>query len=544
MTKMTGGQALVGALHQHGVDTVFGLPGVQLDWLFNAFHDRRNQVRVIHSRHEQGVAYMAYGYAQASGRVGAYAVVPGPGVLNTTAALATAYACNSPVLCITGQIASAHIGRGVGQLHEIPDQLGVIERLTKWAARANHPTEIPGLVREAFRQMATGRPRPVGLEIPPDILQLATQVDLGDVARPDPAPEPDPDAIAKAAKLLGEAKNPLIFVGSGGWDATEELLALAEMLQAPVMASRNGIGAIDDRHYLSQKLQAGWEMWATADVVLGVGTRLSPNVPGWGVDSDLKIIRLDIDPVEVTRNVRPDVGIVTTARRGLAALADAVAKTGTRRASRKDELTALQGKTRAFYEEKLAPQMAWIGALRRALPDDVVIVDELTQIGYVARVGFPQYRPRSYITSGYQGTLGFGFATALGAKVACPDRPVVSITGDGGFMFNVQELSTAVQNGIHLITVVFADGAFGNVQRMQREDYGDRVIATDLHNPDFVRLAESFGAQGARVETPAELETALARALREPGPWLIEARVGRLPDPWPVLGVGRARGRK
>lgn len=544
MTKMTGGQALVGALHQHGVETVFGLPGVQLDWLFNAFHDRRNQVRVIHSRHEQGVAYMAYGYAQASGRVGTYAVVPGPGVLNTTAALATAYACNSPVLCLTGQIHSPYIGRGVGQLHEIPDQLGVIERLTKWAARANHPTEIPGLVREAFRQMGSGRPRPVGLEVPPDILQLETEVDLGGVAEPDPAPEPDPDAIARAAKLLGEAKRPMIFVGSGCWDATEELLALAQMLQAPVIASRNGIGAIDDRNPLSQKLQAAWEMWATADVVLGVGTRLSPNVPAWGVDADLKIIRLDIDPVEITRNGKPDVGIVTSARRGLAALADAVARTNVARPSRADELTALQGKTRAFYEEKLAPQMAWIGALRRALPDDVVIVDELTQIGYVARVGFPQYRPRSYITSGYQGTLGFGFATALGAKVACPDRPVVSITGDGGFMFNVQELSTAVQNGIHLITVVFADGAFGNVQRMQRQDYGDRVIATDLHNPDFVTLAESFGAQGMRVDTPAELEKALARALREPAPWLIEARVGRLPDPWPVLGVGRARGRK
>ncbi|WP_245978551.1 thiamine pyrophosphate-dependent enzyme [Allostella humosa] len=541
---MTGGQALVGALHQHGVDTVFGLPGVQLDWLFNAFHDRKNQVRVIHSRHEQGVAYMAYGYAQASGRVGTYAVVPGPGVLNTTAALATAYACNSPVLCLTGQIHSAHIGRGVGQLHEIPDQLGVIERLTKWSARANHPTEIPGLVREAFRQMGTGRPRPAGLEVPPDILQLETDVDLGSVAQPEAAPEPDSDAIARAAKLLGEAKRPMIFVGSGCWDATEELLALAEMLQAPVIASRNGIGAIDDRNPLSQKLQAAWEMWATADVVLGVGTRLSPNVPSWGVDADLKIIRMDIDPVEVTRNGKPDVGIVTTAKRGLVALADAVAKVAVARPSRTDELKALQGKTHAFYEEKLAPQMSWINALRRALPDDVVLVDELTQIGYVARVGFPCYRPRSYITSGYQGTLGFGFATALGAKVACPDRPVVSITGDGGFMFNVQELSTAVQNGIHLITVVFADGAFGNVQRMQRQDYGDRVIATELHNPDFVKLAESFGAQGARVDTPAELEKALARALREPGPWLIEARVGRLPDPWPVLGVGRARGRK
>ncbi|MCC7275902.1 MAG: hypothetical protein IT561_24750 [Alphaproteobacteria bacterium] len=544
MTKMTGGQALVGTLHQHGVDTVFGLPGVQLDWLFNAFHDRRNQVRVIHTRHEQGVGYMAFGYAQATGRVGTYAVVPGPGVLNTTAALATAYACNSKVLCLTGQIHTPFIGRGVGQLHEIPDQLGILERLTKWAARANHPTEVATLGREAFRQLESGRPRPVALEVPPDVLQAETEVDLAGVAVPDAPPEPDADAVAKAAKLLGEAQCPMIFVGSGAWDATEELLALAEMLQAPVIASRNGLGAIDDRHYLAQKLQAAHEMWAGADVVLGVGTRLSPNVPAWGVDAGLKIIRLDIDPVEITRNGRPDVGIVATAKRGLAALVDAVAKANRKRAPREAEMRALQAKTTAYYEERLGPQMAWIAALRRALPDDGILVEELTQVGYVSRVGFPVYGPRKYVSSGYQGTLGFGFATALGVKVAQPDRPVVSISGDGGFMFNVQELATAVQNGINLVAVVFNDGAYGNVQRMQRQDYGGRVIATELRNPDFVRLAESFGANAARVESPAGLETAIRRALKEPAPWLIDARIGTVPDPWPILAPGRARGGK
>ena len=541
---MTGGQALVGALHQNGVDTIFGLPGVQLDWLFNALHDQRNAIRVLHTRHEQAAAYMAFGYAQATGKVGTYAVVPGPGVLNTTAALATAYAANSPVLCVTGQIHSPFIGRGVGQLHEIPDQLGVLERLTKWAARANHPTEIPGVVREAFRQLGSGRTRPVAIEVPPDVLQLQTDVDAGEAGQADPAPEPDPDAIKAAAKLLGAAQRPLIFVGSGAFGASAELLALAEMLQAPVVSTRNGLGAMDDRLPYAQKHQAGHDLWATADVVLGVGTRLSPMVPSWGLDSDLKIIRLDIDPTEVGRNGRPDVAIVTTAKKGLTALVDAIGKTNRKRDSREADLRALQKKTLAFYDDKLGPQMAYCRALRSALPENGILVEELTQIGYAARVGFPTYTPRSYISSGYQGTLGFGFATALGAKVGCPDRPVLSISGDGGFMFNVQELSTAVQSGINVVAVVFNDGAFGNVQRMQKQDYDNRVIATELRNPDFVKLAESFGANAARTESPGELEAAIKRAFAEPGPWLIDARIGTVPDPWPILTPGRARGRR
>src|SRR5215467_9866035 len=178
MARMTGGGALVEMLRRYGVDTIFALPDVQNDALFVAFYDSGEALRVIHTRHEQGAAYMAFGYARASGKVGAYAVVPGPGMLNTTAALATAYATNAPVLCISGQVASDLIGRGFGLLHEIPDQLGILERLTKWAARIQHPTQTGRLVNEAFRQLCEGRPRPVGLEIPPDVLALETEVTL------------------------------------------------------------------------------------------------------------------------------------------------------------------------------------------------------------------------------------------------------------------------------------------------------------------------------------------------------------------------------
>ena len=252
MTRMTGGRALVEMLRRHGVDTIFALPGVQNDALFVAFYDAGEALRVIHTRHEQGAAYMAYGYARASGKVGAYAVVPGPGLLNTTAALATAYATNAPVLCISGQIPSDLIGRGFGLLHEIPDQLGILQTLTKWAARIDHPTQTGKLVNEAFRQLRDGRPRPVALEMPLDVMALETEVALPDAGEP-PAPTmPDPELIDKAAALLADAKKPLLFVGGGAVAAAEEVLAIAEMLQAPVVSYTGGKGIVSDRHYLAQ----------------------------------------------------------------------------------------------------------------------------------------------------------------------------------------------------------------------------------------------------------------------------------------------------
>ena len=542
MTKMTGGGALVEMLRRHGVDTIFALPGVQNDALFVAFYDAGEALRIIHTRHEQGAAYMAFGYARASGKVGTYAVVPGPGLLNTTAALATAYATNAPVLCISGQVPSDMIGRGFGLLHEIPDQLGILQRLTKWAARIDHPTEAGKLVNEAFRQLRDGRPRPVGIEIPPDVLALQTEIALPAAEAAPPVTEPDPELIDKAAALLAAAKKPLLFVGSGAVDAGEEVLAIAEMLQMPVVSFTGGKGIVSDRHYLAQSSLAGHELWREADVVLAVGTRLHQPQLRWGIDRDLKLIRIDIDPVEITRYFKPALGIVADAKAALAALHRAVDRLAPKRASRKDELEALKAATLARLDEQLGPQCEYLRAIRAELPDDGIYVEDLTQVGYVGRMAFPVYQPRTYIHSGYQGTLGFGFATALGAKVGRPDRPVVSVSGDGGFMFNVQELSTAVRHGIDIVAIVFADGAYGNVRRMQKEDYGNRLIGVDLHNPQFPKMAESFGAAGVRTTTPDGLRRELAAALKRRGTTLIEVAVGEMPDPWKVLIPPRIRG--
>jgi acetolactate synthase I/II/III large subunit len=541
MARMTGGGALVEMLTRHGVDTLFALPGVQNDALFVALYDAGENIRVIHPRHEQAAAYMAYGYTRASGKVGAYAVVPGPGLLNTTAALSTAYATNSPVLCISGQIPSNLIGRGFGLLHEVPDQLSILRGLTKWAERINHPSEAGKLVNTAFRQLGDGRPRPVALEMPLDIMALETEVALPDPEAKLPAPAPDANLIDQAAALLAAAKQPMIYVGSGCADAGAEVLALAERLQAPVVTYTGGKGVVSDRHYLAQNLLAGHDLWRATDVALAVGTRFNQPQTRWGLDGDIKVIRIDLDPVEIGRVARPTLGIVADAKEALAALLQALP--ASERVSRRGELDELKLKTAARLCDTLGPQCEYLSAIRDELPDNGIYVEDLTQVGYVGRLAFPVYQPRTYIHSGYQGTLGFSYATALGAKVARPDAPVVSIAGDGGFMYNVQELSTAALHGIDVIAIVFADGAYGNVRRMQKQDYGNKLIATELRNPNFPKMAESYGIAGVRVTDPEGLRRELAAALKRRGPALIEVAVGEMPDPWPTLIMPRVRGR-
>ncbi|MBT3533814.1 MAG: hypothetical protein HN478_08045, partial [Rhodospirillaceae bacterium] len=282
-------------------------------------------------------------------------------------------------------------------------------------------------------------------EMPLDQLAQAANVDLLPPVTDHARPPVDEDALAQAAALLAGAKAPMIFIGGGAVESGEAVQALAEMLQAPVIANRTGRGILSDRHYLSMTQLAGHRLWASADVVLAVGTRLQPPRMNWGTDDDLKIIHLDIDPVEIKRIATPDVAIVGDAQDIMPALVDAVGKLAPGRASREDELAAVQGGVHEMLLDRLGPQMAWIKVLREALDDDGIFVDELTQVGYVSRVAMPVYRPRSFLTSAYQGTLGCGLATAIGAKIANPDRQVLSINGDGGFMYNVQELATAVK---------------------------------------------------------------------------------------------------
>ncbi len=529
MPILSGGEAVVQALIAHNVKLIFGLPGVQNDFFYNAMYDARDRIRVIHTRHEQGAAYMALGYALARGDVGVFSVVPGPGLLNTAAALVTAYAVNAKVFCLTGQIATTSIGREFGELHEIPGQLEILRTLTKWAERAHSGAEVPTLVGEAFRQLNSGRPRPVGLEIPPDVLEGRMEVDSELPPAPNYAPPLDLGRIEEAAKLLGQAQNPLIWVGGGAQGAGTDVLRLAELLQAPVASFRNGLGVIDGRHDLSLHQPAARDYWNKADVVIAIGANMRTPLQRWGKAAGTKLIRIDVDPTTHPKFVRPDVAITARAEDALPQVLRYAERHNRKREARAPETRAIKAdwaRKTAFLE----PQVSYIKVIRDELGEDGLFVDEMTQIGYAARILMPVYKPRTYITSGYQGTLGYGFQTAIGVKAARPDVPVLSVNGDGGFMFGVQELATAVQQKIALVSVIFNNNQYGNVQMMQKANHGGRVIASDLHNPDFVKLAESFGALGLRATTPEELRLALRKGFAQNGPTLIEVPIGDVPS--------------
>jgi acetolactate synthase I/II/III large subunit len=470
-------------------------------------------------------------------------VVPGPGLLNSAAALLTAYGMNAPVLALIGQIPQAAIGRGQGHLHEIRDQAGIISRLVDFSERIRAPGQAAPLIAQAIRAMSSGRPGPAALECAMDVWGRSAPVASIPGLTAPPEQPLDEDAIRAAAKLLGSAKHPLIVVGGGAQDASAEITQLSDMLQAAVLAYRRGRGVLDSRNPLSVTLPLGHELWREADVVLGIGTRLHLQQTMWGLDEDLAIIRIDADPEEPERTYKPNVALIGDAKPILRRLLHVLPSRNQARTSRADELRDRQSKLRARLQ-KLAPQMAFLQAIRAELPEDGIFVDEVTQIGFAARIGLPVYKPRTFLSPGYQDNLGWGFATALGAQDARRDTPVLSISGDGGFLYTANELATAIRHRIPLVAVVFVDGAFGNVRRIQEEQYGNRLIASDLANPDFVRYAESFGAAGERARSPEELRAALRRGFaRRELPTLIEIPVGPMPSPWEFIHMPRVRGR-
>ena len=525
MTSSSGGEAIVSGLVAHGVDTVFGLPGAQIYGLFDGFHQA--QLKVIGARHEQACGYMAFGYARSSGRPGVFSVVPGPGVLNAGAALLTALGCNEPVLCLTGQVPTQFLGKGRGHLHEMPDQLATLRSFVKWADRIEYPDNAPGLVSRAFQEMLSGRRGPVALEMPWDVFTQRAEVGAAKPFDRFPAPRPDPDRIKAAAALIAGSKAPMIFVGSGAIEARGEILELAEMIDAPVVAFRSGRGIVSNAHELGLTMAAAYKLWPHTDLMIGIGTRMELPASGfrWPFQPPgLKSIRIDIDPSEM-RRLTPDAAVVADAQAGTRDLLAAVSKAGYKKSTGR-RATIRDASAAALQEiQKIQPQMAYLNILREVLPSDAIVTDELSQVGFASWYGFPVYQPRTFITSGYQGTLGSGFPTALGAKVANPDKPVVAITGDGGFMFGVQELATAVQYNIGVVTLVFNNNAYGNVRRDQRERFEGRVVASDLVNPDFVKLAESFGVGAARVTSPDQFRPALERALADGGPYVIAIEV-------------------
>lgn len=532
---MTGGDALVQGLKTHGVETVFALPGAQIYGFTDALARNTDSIRVVGARHEQTSAYMAFGYARSTGKAGVFSVVPGPGILNASAAMLTAHGCNAPVLAITGDVMSSFKDRGRGQLHELPRQLEILQGIGKWAAHIEQPADTPWKVARAFQEMSSGRQGVVSLQASWDFFTRQGAVQQQAALPLQPNPPVDLDKIDDAAQLLKNAKSPMIFVGSGALDASTEVQQLAEVLGAPVVSFRGGRGVVTDDHPLGFTVAAGAKLWAQTDVAIVIGSRFELLDIRWRHrPAGLKLIRIDIDPTEV-RRIDANVSIIADAAEAAQALTDSVLRTGVPK-HRADEIAAVKA-TAEEDIQSIQPQLSYLKVIREVLPRDGFFIEEISQVGFTSIFGFPVYKPRTLVTSGHQGTLGFGFPTALGVKVANPDKAVISICGDGGFLFAAQELATAVQYGINLVTVVFNNNAYGNVYRDQQETFAGRLLGSELVNPDFVKFAESFGVQAMRVSAPVQLKTALEQAFAADRPVLVEVTVPRGSDssPWKFL---------
>jgi acetolactate synthase-1/2/3 large subunit len=539
---MTGGEAMVRAAVANGIDTIFGLPGAQIYPMFDAIY-RMPEVKSVISRHEQGAAYMALGAASATGKPSAYAVVPGPGVLNTAAALCTAAGTNKPVLCLTGQIMSEFLGVGRGHLHELADQRGTLAKIIKHADHISDPANTSAQVNEAFHQMLSGRPGPASVDMCWDTMAKPCEIEIGPGNSVIDKPEVNDDAISEAADLIASAKNIMIMTGNGAQHASDDVRELTEMLGAVATSFRSGRGIVSEDHACGASSAAARLLWEDTDLLIGIGSRLEMQFMRWrsmavyddrSPEDGPKVIRIDIDPAEMDR-FKPDTGIVADAVDGTRALIEKVLSRG-HKPGDLGRIAAAKAKARSDFEE-IQPQVAYLDTIREVLPRDGFLVEELCQVGFTSYYAYPVYEPRTFVTCGYQGTLGFGFPTAIGVKVAMPDKAVVSITGDGGFFFCMPELATAVQHNIGLITVVFNNQSFGNVRRDQQIQYDSHLIGADLVNPDLMKIADAFGVDGYRVNSPDELKPALATAIDKDKPALIEVVVerGSETSPWKYI---------
>ena len=536
MAEQNVAHLVVDGLRRSGIDQLFCIPGVQNDDFFNALVDAPDIAPIV-TRHEQGAAYMAMGAAQVTGKPAACCVVPGPGMLNASGALTSAYWGYARVLAVIGQIATFQQGRHFGALHDLPDQTAILQQLTKHTAVVHDPATAQSQIQAAVDAVHSGLPRPVSIEVPVDVWgKPATgAIDAPNVTMP----APDPSTIEQAAALIALAERPLFIVGSGAYDANESVTELAELVQAAVTTRRMGHGVVPTQHPLFIPLTAAYDLWPTADVVVGIGSRIEWPLGTWGYDDDLTLIQINVDEEEIDRHGITTVGIHADADQACRALIDAIGPL--QRADRAAELAVLRD---SFLDRSahIEPQRSYTAAIRDVMPDDGVLVEDVTQIGFAAHLWYDHLQPRTFLSSGAAGTLGAGTAVAIGASAAT-DRPVVGITGDGGFLFTATELATAVQHNIACNILLFNNNAYGNVKRIQRERFGeDRTIASTLQNPDMAKLADAFGVRYWHADSPETLRPALGASIDHDGPCLVEVSVDAMPNPWPFLRLPRNRG--
>jgi acetolactate synthase-1/2/3 large subunit len=523
MPRMTGGRAVAEALKVEGIEHVFGIVGTHNCPLFDGVY-ADPAIRTVTVRHEQGAAMMAAGYARASGKIAACFVVPGPGLTNAITGMGMAYSESTPMLVFGGQNALPQLEREGGHFHELANSLGVAASVSGYVTRLATPGDAPKVVREAMRAMRCKRPRPAYIEVPLDVQLGEADVTVAPREMFSRAAG-DPAAIALAVAALRSAKRPFIYAGGGieSAEANEALVRVAERLGAPVVTSVFGRGAISDRHPLA--LGDGWgrlnlydDLLAEADLVLLVGTRIDiVSDVNLGARFPGRIVQIDIDPLMIGHRRPAEVGIVGDARLVLEAIGDELAGAP----ACWFDVAGFRARKRELMVQRAGSVLPIVDDLRAALPDDAIVVDDLTVVGYWMPLLFDTYHPRTLIHPGTYGTLGYALPASIGAKFACPDRTVVSISGDGGFLFSVQELATAVAEKLDLIALVFNDRSYGSIRVYQDRMFGGRHIGDDLVNPDFVKLGEAFGANSVRVDAK-DVGAAVRRAMDAGGVWLIE----------------------
>lgn len=541
-TRMSGGEAIIAAAAANGTETIFGIPGAQIYPLFDGIYN--SSIDLIVPRHEQSAAYMAMGYAKSTGKTGVFSVVPGPGILNTTAALCTAMGNCSSIVGLTGQVPSSFMGQGRGHLHELSDQAGTLKTIIKDAVTIHQQDNVSDKVNQAFATSRSGRPGPVTVEMCWDVMAEQQDASITVPNTTPSAPTINLDAIQEAVKLISAAKKPMIMCGAGAQHASVEVQALAELLNAPVTGFRSGRGIVAEDHPLGVPPVAARELWDDTDLLIGIGSRLEMPYMRWGnymeyqqaPTSGPKLIRIDIDPAQM-EIFAPDLGIIADSAAACRLLIEQLETQVSPDKNRLDEIAT--AKVVAWQAiQKVQPQMSYLSVIRDVLPRDGFYVPELSQMGFTTWIGgLPVLAPRTFIEGGFQGTLGYGFPTALGVKVANPDKAVVSVCGDGGFMFGVQELITAAEHNIGLVTLVFNNNAYGNVRRDQDMHYNSRYSGSELLTPDFIKLAESCHVNTYRVTSPAELKPVLEKCINNNAPALIEVvcERGEESSPWEFI---------
>jgi thiamine pyrophosphate-dependent acetolactate synthase large subunit-like protein len=532
-TPATGAELAIAMLEANGVDTVFGIPGVHTLALYDALASSR--LRHVLARHEQGAGFMADGYARASGKPGVAVVITGPGVTNIATPIGEAYTDSSPVLVLSSNNRRDHLDAMRGSLHDLKDQRAVMAAVTKWNTRVMVASDVPAAMTEAFRHLNSGRPLPVHVEFPLDVLdEPAPDASLPEPVRPAPL-QPDPRAIATAVDRLKQARTIAIYCGGGAIHAgaRDAIVALAERLGAPVVTSFMGKGSIPDDHPLS--LGALWSpgnevdaVLAEADCLIVFGSKLGAQLTyDFQMPIAPELIRVDVDEREMTLNAQPTISILGDARLAAEGMVQLLAGEGYTATSFPRERIAT-ARAQAEATSWHAERRPFVDALRRAIPRDGIAVTDMTQLSYVACNLYPVYEPRTYMFPSGYGTLGFALPAAIGAKIARPEAAAVAVAGDGGFQFTMSELGTAVQERLGIPIVIFNDACYSAVKENQARLRGGRYLAVDLVNPDYVDLAAAYRIPGVRVESPAGLEQAIADALARDLPTIIDVPI----EPW------------